>query len=155
MIYDGIDIEVSAKTPLMLVGQFEAGAYANGLSYLTGEVSGSCSLTTYDTLEDFLASKYRAEIANGAYVIDKRRCGDDGVSAVYSGPMVDCRLPERTVSEMFEKPHTFESIAEALSYPGTNRGMTMVSLDIHAALWRQLGARIGRMRTGTVVWEGQ
>lgn len=149
--YEGIAIVLSAATPFAYAGQFKAGAYAGGLSYLAGRACGSSSRTTYSDLESLLATD--TELADGAYIFDKRACGDAAVAAVISGPMNDASLPPLTVSRMFEANRTFASVAEALANPDTTRAISSVSLDIYAAFWRGLGARIGRKVNGSIVWE--
>lgn len=150
--YEGITLALSAASPLAYAGQFKAGAYAGGLYYMGGKVSGSTSHTGYNALEALLTEK-ASELAEGAYVFDKRACGSDGVVAVIAGPMLDSSLPPMTTVRLFEANQTHGSITEALANPETSKAMTSVSPDIYAAFWRGLGCRIGRKVNGAIVWE--
>ncbi len=152
MIFESIAIQVSESSPFVMASEFKAGAHADGLSYLGGKVCGTSSLSgIHEPLEVFATTESR--LAEGAYIVDKRPCGADGIAAVYSGPMAKVGLPALTISRMWEKDQTFASMLDALACEDTNKGMTFVSLDIYVALWRNVGARIGRKVNGQIVWE--
>ncbi len=146
-------IRTTPEQPYSYAGQYRAGAYAGGTAYLGGEPCGSSSLTTYDELEALLAGDTFRRLAEGAYIFDKRRVGDRGVAEVIGGPMLDSQLPVLTIRS-WDDARTFDTLAAALACEDTHRAMTFVSLDVYAAIWRELGCRIGRKVGVAIAWEG-
>lgn len=151
-IYEGVALELTCEQPYAYAGQCKAGAYAGGLYYLDGQVSGTSSTSGFGELESLLAGETFRKLAQGAYIFDKRNASDV-YRLVIAGPMGKVELPALTI-ETWEETITFPSVDAALAHPGTMRGTTFVSLDIEAAIWRKAGARIGRKVGVAIVWEG-
>ena len=102
----------------------------------------------------------------GAVIIDKSDCGENGVIYVCNGPMCDTSLPPQTINKFNAGQQTIDlllgpgGLQGAFAYlldckkqkPDWS-GLDFVSLDIHVGAWRTLGAKIGQLIDGRVVWE--
>lgn len=142
MKYENRMIRPTKDRRYSLIGQAQAGAWANG---------GDFSLRTYDSLESLFD-----KVAEGGYVIDKRHLPFEILLKAVSGPMDNANLPPLTISDCMEEPRTFKSMDEFFLYLATRKAgisMTYFSLDLYAEWWRRLGAKVGRMVRGNVQWK--
>ena len=126
--------------------------------YLTD--SGGCGSATYYSNDLDYCLKDAAE---GCVIIDKSECGDDGVSFVLNGPMVNLQLPENTIKKFNARKTAelmlpalgggFQSLAKKAVEDKKWSGLDYISLDLYINAWRSLGAKIGQYKGGKVDWE--
>lgn len=141
MKYDNISIRPSKNRPYHFAGQSQAGAYAN---------SENSSVTTYDALENIID-----RVAEGGYVVDKRHLPIEIAVKTISGPIQRPGLPPLTIDD-WGKQQSFSSINEFFKYLSmrtTGISMCYFSLDLYAEWWKRLGAKVGRVKKGKVVWQ--
>jgi len=123
------------------------------------EWDGRGSVTYYSNDLDYCLK----DAAEGCVIIDKSTCGDDGVSFVINGPMVDLKLPENTVNR-FSGHETaaimlpamggsFQSLAAKAIKDREWKGLDYISLDLYIAAWKEMGAKVGYYRDGKVEWD--
>lgn len=134
-------------------GSLSAGVNADAFERLFAE-------TTY-----FVTRERDLEQFQGAYVLDKRPAIDrHGAKCVINSPMLDATLPDGEESRLVVNRENLALMAPGLG--GTYqllavqkltqqdwRGLDSVSLTPYVAHWRDLGARVGRIRGRVVVWE--
>jgi hypothetical protein len=126
--------------------------------YIT-EYNTCGSITYYSNDLDYCLK----DAVEGCVIIDKSECGDDGVSFVINGPMVNLELPENTVKRFsgheaaaFMLPGLggdFQSLAAKAVQDREWSGLDYISLDLYVAAWKGLGAKIGYYRNGKVEWD--
>jgi hypothetical protein len=87
----------------------------------------------------------------GAWVLDMRPAMDrHGEDCFYQGPLLNTMLPDDTESQV----GGFEPVAVSKQNQPSSSGLHWVSLTPYIAHWRDLGARVGRIRDRVVIWEG-
>jgi hypothetical protein len=112
---------------ISFVGDVKAGAYAQG-----GERNCSSSLSSYDTLENFI-DKHRAEIKPHAWVVDGRHLTMEQAACT----IIDAPIPQVWLTE---------------DEPGDSK-MRFVTLDTYIGYLRRGGMKIGRWDGTQVQWE--
>lgn len=126
------------------------------------------TLSGYETPEMFEAEvkrgSYREYALEGSPVIDKRAPLERDPSLSVRMPLVDPKLPARTVSPFGEDMRRtalemapgldgwFRTLALTSADPDF-RGLDSVGVDVYVDLWRKAGARIGRFEAGEIKWE--
>lgn len=103
------------------------------------------------------------DAVEGCIIVDKSECGDDAVSFVINGPMVNLQLPPNTIKKFsgretraFMLPALggeFQSLATKALKDEDWGGLDYISLDLYVEAWRGLGAKIGYFRGGKVEWD--
>ena len=98
-------------------------------------------LSGYDRPDDPNVAK---DLPDGVTVINKRDIldNDDAIHLLISGPMVNVSLDDGTVSYLDR--------ATAGTTPGP---LDQVSVPEYVKLWREVGAAIGIVQGGRIVWE--
>lgn len=139
----------ATEPKLQIVARYLAGWW--------GEYGKGHKLSGFHSVEAVLD-----QCAEGCVVLDKSDVDPKiGVRLVMSGPMLDVSLPPQTVDKFGDQ----KALEEML--PGLQDGFrTMavavlkglssfdsVSLDIYVAMWRNAGAKVGKVVNGAVVWE--
>lgn len=140
-----------------------AGVYAEGVC-ADGRSTFSASGCRERTLEEFVSNADRP-IAEGAWVIDKREAiARHGAKSVFRSPLPDISGHQSGPSPDISPGASI--IADALSTDPSNGFGALVlgarsgavCLDTvgmveYAAYWRNLGAKVGRVYGGVIVWE--
>jgi hypothetical protein len=91
---------------------------------------------------------YVANAVEGAVIIDSNDIPIDTVATLaISGPIPSQELPARTIQRLLSQPETVEAI------PNNLKSLDKVSLDIYVDIYREFGAKIGRVVGGDAVWE--
>lgn len=142
VIYDNKPISFSQEKPVLLVEIYKDVAIEYGLQFISQEASGL--LIRSIPLKQL---NYR-RLADGAFCI-------------YTSQNSDCRffMPSPNVKfapltmQRFTHTVDFKSMSRALQHPQLINGMSEVSLDVYANLWRAVGANIGRKLDGNIKWE--
>jgi hypothetical protein len=82
----------------------------------------------------------RVQGFEGACVLDMRPAMDrHGKGCYYEGPLLNTMLPDDGAANSLDQPRS--------------SGLHWVSLTPYIVHWRDLGARVGRIRDQVVVWE--
>lgn len=105
------------------------------------------------------------DAAEGCLVVDKYGLGVEAISHAINGPIVDTTLPPNTINKFQIGNQAVlmlgvgglegafkHFLQKKVDFPKWS-GLDNVSLDIHVLTWRKLGARVGKVVDGKVVWE--
>jgi len=116
-------------------------------------------LSGYSTPETFKFTEYEKFDLEGCVVIDKREVLDKNPGLAVSMPMCGHETKKFNpddISEMmmFGLQGEFKTLAQ-LAKTGNFSGLDFVSPELYAELWRQHGARIGKVEGDKIVWEGE
>lgn len=128
------------KNEYTYLGIAAAGVYAEAPNKYSKHPA---SITIYDRR----LRAYFGDMAEGGIVVDKRPCLEhpDFYRMVISGPMRGSWLSEKTRETMHDtvKCHNAHE-AKAFDY---------ISTDLYLALWRDMGAKIGKRVGNEIHWE--
>ena len=146
--FEKIMMCVSEFKPFTFVESFNGNINCKGHSYFRGDIVGYKEIKSKQTLKE--AVKF---CCDGAYVLDCSKVDYDAkINLSLNGPVVDTMLPELTIQRM-DVVISFSSLKDALSHKLTNKSLTCVSVDLYTSLYRSLGAKIGRVKSGSILWE--
>jgi hypothetical protein len=141
--YEGLSLRPTKAQDYYMVGQSQSSAYAH---------QPNCSTSGIRNLEEAIV-----RLCEGGYVLDKRELSWEVACNVISGPMDQVDLPPMTMRRAYEKARTFGSFREFYDYLDSPEcgGMSFanLSMDLYAAWWHRLGAKVGRKVKGVIQWK--
>lgn len=148
ILYDGILIHPDITKPWTLAVQSGSSNILYGLSFIGVRPIGcACS----ESFEKVPLDK----MAENAYYIDTTPVPYDRVEMLKEyGPIVDTKLPELTITYL-GIDRKFTDLISAINFKGTLDRFTCCSVDIIVQVWKVLGARIGRVKSGKIAWDKQ
>lgn len=135
------------KSEYTTLGIALAGVYATAPNKWSAD--SACQIS----IPDRRLSAYLGDLVDGGVVVDKRTCKEeDIIQWVCSGPMLKESLPDST-HENFERQLIHTTLEDILARK--IGGFLYIALDLYLALWKYLGARVGRRIGNVIVWEGE
>lgn len=132
-----------------------------GLGGISAQFDKYSNLSSYYKNLEIFIKDHLNEIDDKTVILDKTAAlenNEEAIRYVINGPMVDVSLPEDEVSPAPEIPDymvemlqgSFKSIAvNQKTNPGS---LDMVSLKTHVDSWVKLGARVGKVVDGKIIW---